>query len=555
MVDTAIFSIFHRPAPAPAAPAPEPAAKELPHAEPTPIAAAPAEPEPVHVEPPSPEPEPLAVAPAEPEPEPAAPAPQEPIAAAPVEPEPVHAEPVPAEPEPVVATPPEPEPVHVEPPHIEPPHIEPLHVEHEPHEPVADPEPVHVEPPPVVLEPHVHAAAALVEPEPDYADPPPAVPEPHEPVAALAEAPLVEVEPVVTDEPGNEPPAPAQASLSEEPEAEPAEDPLHAHDASEPFVLDGDLSPEAESEPDPEPGDVEPEHVQYEHAQYELAPLAEAAANPGWAFEPEAEPGPEAELPYTPEPGAAAEYTLEEHSFEPEELAATDSYVPPPTLDDLAPLYIPAPVPEPHSEPDTIWSGPAELTSIPLEADQLGLANPIVFTVLARLSDFLPVELDASYSGIYRPQTFRAAPWSGFSYDQADDGRSGVAAGTRILTSRGELEVEKLLPGDAALSLRAPALLPIAWIGKSIATAAPIWFDAGALGPDLPRRPLCLAPDQPVYVDPIPVPAARLVNGTTICQMDLGHVDLFHVDVGRSEILFAEGVPLSSSDRSRLHST
>ena len=187
-----------------------------------------------------------------------------------------------------------------------------------------------------------------------------------------------------------------------------------------------------------------------------------------------------------------------------------------------------------------------------MDADQLGLANPIVITLHARLSDFSAVELDASQSGIYRPQTFRAAPWSGFAYDQALDGRTGFAAGTRILTARGEMEVEKLLPGDTALALRAPALLPIAWIGKSVATAAPVWIEAGALGPNLPRRALCLAPDQPVYVEPVPVPAGRLVNGTTIRVVETEDVDLFHVDVGKSEILFAEGVPLSSSDRARL---
>lgn len=204
------------------------------------------------------------------------------------------------------------------------------------------------------------------------------------------------------------------------------------------------------------------------------------------------------------------------------------------------------------SDSEPAWPGTAELVGIPVEGDQLGLANPVVITVLARLAAYPEVELDASHSGIYRPQGFRPAPWSGFAYDQADDSRTGFAAGTRILTSRGELEVERLIPGDAALTLRAPALLPISWIGRSSATSAPILIEAGALGPNLPRRPLCLAPDQAVYVEPVPTRAGHLVNGTTIRALDGAEVDLFHVDVGTAEILFAEGLPLSSSNRSRV---
>jgi hypothetical protein len=295
--------------------------------------------------------------------------------------------------------------------------------------------------------------------------------------------------------------------------------------------------PEPIDEPAPEPAaepvlEAQPEPVVVfveEVAQPEEAEIPLAAAFDHLV---DAEPAPEPVEPYQePVADVPAEYT----SVEPPA---------PHWADQMPPL--PAEIATPR------WHGPAKLASIPVDADQLGLANPIVITLVARLKDSSSVELDASQSGIYRPQTFRAAPWSGFAYDQASDGRTGLAAGTRILTSRGEMEVEKLLPGDTAMTLRAPALVPITWIGKSVATAAPILIDAGALGPNLPRRALCLAPDQPVYVEPIPVPAARLVNGTTIRVVDTEDVDLFHVDVGRAEILFAEGLPLSSGDRARL---
>jgi hypothetical protein len=213
---------------------------------------------------------------------------------------------------------------------------------------------------------------------------------------------------------------------------------------------------------------------------------------------------------------------------------------------------IPEPVEvEPPSppEPPPAWPGLATMADIRARADLLGLANPTVVTLLVRLAGAQAIQLSADGTGIYRPPGFRAAPWSGFAYDIAADTRTGLVAGTRILTARGELEVERLLPGDSALALRGPALLPITWIGRSKATEPPIRIAAGALGPNIPRRTLCLAPDHPVFLDPIPVPASSLVNGTTIHAVDIDAAELFHIDVGATEVLFAEGVPLSSSQR------
>lgn len=209
------------------------------------------------------------------------------------------------------------------------------------------------------------------------------------------------------------------------------------------------------------------------------------------------------------------------------------------------------------SEPQPLPAEPSsplnatETQVIPTVADQLGLASPEVITLRARLPSGEAVELDATGSGIYRPHGFQPAPWSGFAYDQGtQDDSTGVLAGTRILTARGEVEVEKLVPGDAALTLRGPALMPISWIGRSTAAAKPIRVEAGALGPNLPRRPLSLGPDQSVFIDPTPVAAHTLVNGTTIRPYDHDDdVDLFHIDVGSAEILLAEGVPLSSGSR------
>ena len=198
---------------------------------------------------------------------------------------------------------------------------------------------------------------------------------------------------------------------------------------------------------------------------------------------------------------------------------------------------------------DSAFEDEMYVSGIQADHELLGLASPEVFSVCASFEGQGAIDLSAAASGIYRPRGFRAAPWSGFAYDQAPNGLTGLAAGTRLLTARGEVPVEGLLPGDAVLALRGPALLPITWVGRSAAAEPPILIEQGALGPNRPRRALCLAPDHPVFVDPLPIAARQLVNGTTIRVTTTHHAELFHVDVGASEVLFAEGVPLSSGNR------
>ena len=254
-------------------------------------------------------------------------------------------------------------------------------------------------------------------------------------------------------------------------------------------------------------------------------------------------------------PGAATTTTDQVDPTRPEPSASDLEAPEPPANVDLEPEIQsdPAHLPTERPSQDVPGADWVDLSAIPLECDQLGLANPAVITLVAHLPGSEAIPLEAATDGIYRPPSFRPAPWSGFAYDQASDALSGLAAGTRILTARGEVEVERLMPGDIALALRSPALLPISWIGRSLATAHPIRIEPGALGPDVPRRAICLGPEQAVFIQPIPVPARTLVNGTTIREMEAGTSDLFHVDVGRAEVLFAEGIPLSSSHRAGLH--
>ena len=175
----------------------------------------------------------------------------------------------------------------------------------------------------------------------------------------------------------------------------------------------------------------------------------------------------------------------------------------------------------------------------PALADQLQLAPQAAITLHVSLPDHPPQPL-ASTAGSYQPGGHE--PLQG-------DPQTGLAAGTRILTARGEVAVESLQPDDAALGLRGPALLPIAAIGRTAAAKPGVQIAPGALGPDRPRRTLRLAADHPVFLQPEPVPARHLVNGSSIQTVALDGTELFQIDVGASDVLLAEGVPLSSDRR------
>ena len=97
------------------------------------------------------------------------------------------------------------------------------------------------------------------------------------------------------------------------------------------------------------------------------------------------------------------------------------------------------------------------------------------------------------------------------------------------------------------MGLRGATLLPITRIERTDAGLAPIKIDHEALGPNTPRRALCLGPDQMLYIRPTPVAAHTLVNGTTIRRLEGDPSELFQIDFGRAEVILAEGVALSSS--------
>jgi hypothetical protein len=103
-----------------------------------------------------------------------------------------------------------------------------------------------------------------------------------------------------------------------------------------------------------------------------------------------------------------------------------------------------------------------------------------------------------------------------------------LAAGTMVVTARGEIPAETLRVGEVILTMNGvPSRQPLIhvarrrvnWSGRpDAASLAPILIRAGALMRGAPIRDLRVSPGQGILLDGCLVPARLLVNGTTIVQ-------------------------------------
>jgi hypothetical protein len=128
------------------------------------------------------------------------------------------------------------------------------------------------------------------------------------------------------------------------------------------------------------------------------------------------------------------------------------------------------------------------------------------------------------------------------------------AAGTFIMTDRGEITVEDLSAGDHVMTISG-ASRPIRWIGHRRIDCSrhpdprqvwPVCVRAGAFGEGLPRRDLWLSPDHAVFVRDVLIPIKLLVNRSTIRQIPMNAVTYYHVELSRHDVLLAEGLPAES---------
>lgn len=140
------------------------------------------------------------------------------------------------------------------------------------------------------------------------------------------------------------------------------------------------------------------------------------------------------------------------------------------------------------------------------------------------------------------------------------------AAGTQILTRRGEVAVEDLAPGDEVLTAD-NGFEPLVWVGGRHVTAAelrakpnlrPIRIKAGALGQGVPVRDLVVSPQHRVMlrsdiargmfgVVEVLVPAVHLLHLPGVARINPAKgVTYHHVLCARHEVLFANGAPTES---------
>ncbi len=132
------------------------------------------------------------------------------------------------------------------------------------------------------------------------------------------------------------------------------------------------------------------------------------------------------------------------------------------------------------------------------------------------------------------------------------------AAGTRILTDRGEVPVESLRAGGmaATLGLGGAPFAPVLFVGerrirlaghRHAAELAPIRIRAGALGWNTPQRDLLVSSDHCLFLSGALVPARLLVNGSTITvERGRAEVAYHHIELPRHDVVLAEGAPAES---------
>ncbi len=138
------------------------------------------------------------------------------------------------------------------------------------------------------------------------------------------------------------------------------------------------------------------------------------------------------------------------------------------------------------------------------------------------------------------------------------------AKGTLIMTPTGEVAVEMLKKSDLVETLDGPAQ-PIQMIVHRKLDFAhdneaykPIEFKPGSLGPELPRRTLCVSPQHRILITSAAPNTAQSTVGQLVAAKGLLHhrgirqkngckaVEYFHLVFERHEVIYSEGVATES---------
>lgn len=130
-------------------------------------------------------------------------------------------------------------------------------------------------------------------------------------------------------------------------------------------------------------------------------------------------------------------------------------------------------------------------------------------------------------------------------------------SGTLIRTAGGDIAVEALKVGDL-ISTCSGEERPIKWLGHRTidccrhAGARSVWpirVAKDAFGPAKPGHDLFVSPGHSICVavlDEVLIPAAALINGSTITQVEVDEVTYWHIELDSHDVIFANGLPTES---------
>ena len=136
------------------------------------------------------------------------------------------------------------------------------------------------------------------------------------------------------------------------------------------------------------------------------------------------------------------------------------------------------------------------------------------------------------------------------------DDRTCFLKGTRVRTTTGEREVEKLAIGDL-LPTHFNGIQPIQWIGRYKFTRSdaskpwvrdvlPVRIARSALAVNVPHSDLYVSQLHAIFVDGELVRVESLVNEATIALHDadeLSELEYYHIKLQSHDIIYAEGAP------------
>ena len=202
---------------------------------------------------------------------------------------------------------------------------------------------------------------------------------------------------------------------------------------------------------------------------------------------------------------------------------------------------------------DITGGGTIDIDSLAYAAGGTALFDPLADAVtIDENGTFYTQQLSGDYTG------------DQFNLAQASDGSTLLTMtiacycpGTLILTTRGEVAVEDLAVGDLVVTASG-GQRPIVWLGHRTLpchthpnrrAVLPVRISAHALGHNKPRRDLFVSPGHAIAVDvlgEVLIPAATLVNGTTIQQVEMDQVTYWHVELGSHDLLLADNLAAES---------